>query len=223
MYSDTQRQLTLKNLKRTMSYYEKEDVYCAGKIRFNFQINTTVKLSSPFDRETAVNYEKALANYMMGAEAHIATNGGGVVIIRGGTGAGKTTAVQRAVKIAKGELYKQHSSSALDVIWLEFNNLQDALEIKEPSEFRIYIWRELASKIDDYLNFKGHEGGDDLPFLLWLDRQDHIKNRLIPGAIDPDSFGGFPCMLDRDSPWRTEGVSPWQRRLSFGRTTQRTI
>lgn len=47
--------------------------------------------------------------------------------------------------------------------------------------------------------------------------------RVIPRDIDPDSRRGFPCAADRDSPWRTEGGSPWVQRSSFARTTRRMI
>src|SRR5690606_31769833 len=107
------RQRIRELLGRDLVDYEKKSVFCPGRIRFNFQINTTVDIENPFKRED-LDYEETLANYFIGREADVSTNGGGLVIIRGATGSGKTSGIKRALALAGAKLAGSGGSGKID-------------------------------------------------------------------------------------------------------------
>lgn len=162
-------------LDRDIDDYKSNSVYCRGRIRFNFQINTTVDYENPFKRED-LNYEETLANYFIGREADVSTNGGGLVIIRGATGSGKTSGIKRALELASDKLKKTSFSSKIDPIFLNFNNIA-TFDTDEEQDATLYIWQEFATAIDSHIG--DVSTGDSLDFLQWLNAQGSMKNHMV--------------------------------------------
>jgi len=165
------------SLKRDLLEYNRREVYCRGKIKFNFQINTKINIDKPFSSHD-ISYENQIANYFCGEEAHINTNGGGVVVIRGATGSGKTSAIRRGIYLAELKLKQRRKREKLDVVWLELNNLDDSILSASKREMDNYIWRTLAVEIENFFEYTPVSETDRLPFLYWLKNHSNITAKI---------------------------------------------
>ncbi|HCK84141.1 MAG TPA: hypothetical protein DHW63_06395, partial [Hyphomonadaceae bacterium] len=156
--------------------------YQRGRIRFNFQTRATVDADRPFSSETH-DYEESIISFMVGTsereEAQL-PNAGRVMIIRGATGAGKTTTLEYCSSRAIDRTKQLGNERELWLVPLQFNDVDGVMLETSGAIDLSYFWRYVASKVIDVFNVDVETAVEVGVFLKWCSRQPELKAHVEP-------------------------------------------
>lgn len=147
------RETLAKHIRSPIESYKREDVYRPGKVIYNFQLDTTVDPAKPYSTShLAKRYEELIVDYVIGKKVDLPVNGGAILILRGATGSGKTTAIMRVIERVALLSLANTEIPQTDVLRLDLNHISndffsDGGESTENS-FQCYLWRCLAEEIN---------------------------------------------------------------------------
>jgi hypothetical protein len=158
IFSPAARKHIFDYLQRDIKLYPK-GVYCYGKIRFNFQIASTLNWKKPFTQEPLftqenMGYENELADFLVGVNTELSTAAGRLLVLRGATGSGKTTALEQAIDIATLKVKAANPERQFEILHININNIS-SLEGKAIAEISEHVWTEYAVCIDKQLAIMG--------------------------------------------------------------------
>jgi len=103
-------------------------------------------------------------------------NGGRLVIVRGATGGGKTTALEEAQKIAKRTLAKKTPRETLECLSVQLNNLIDDHDTLSDDQVESHIWKEFSRAIDEHLPSDTSGFFMSEEFIVWLQSEPRYQD-----------------------------------------------
>lgn len=161
------------------------NLYCDGSVQFNFALNKTVDIKKPFIKGPA-NYEERLTKLVSGGADQTAKSKGGVLLVRGAAGSGKTTALKLAAYRARRNLKRRVNPSRLEVIWLDFNSVEEIVLMGSNPKQQIwgYLRSEISRQGNAFSNLIPSHKEQFQKFFPWLLGQ----QRLIGAMSDVGRF-----------------------------------